>query len=57
MIASHGFEISFPTELSTQRTHPFLAIKPGNETQTFFGISRSDLSLFRYFKDLEERSK
>jgi hypothetical protein len=35
MIASHGFEVSFPTELPTQRTHPSLAMKPGNETQTF----------------------
>jgi hypothetical protein len=35
MITSHGFEVSFPTELSTQRTHPSLAIKPRNETQTF----------------------
>jgi hypothetical protein len=33
MITSHGFKVSFPTEFPTQRTHPSLAMKPGNETQ------------------------
>jgi hypothetical protein len=33
MIASHGFQISFPTELPPQRAHPSLAMKLDNETQ------------------------
>jgi len=35
MIPSHGFQVSFPTELPTQRAHPSLTMKPGNETQAF----------------------
>jgi hypothetical protein len=35
MIASHGFQISFPTELPTQRTHLSLAMKLGNQAQAF----------------------
>jgi hypothetical protein len=35
MITSHGLKVSFPTELSAQRTPPFLALNQGNKTQTF----------------------
>jgi hypothetical protein len=35
MITSHGFQISFPAEFPTQRTHPSLAMKLSNQTQPF----------------------
>jgi hypothetical protein len=39
MITSHGLKVSFPTELSAERTPPSLALNQSNQTQTFLDHS------------------